>query len=162
MRPTDRHRHIHNIAFNIPSKWTVYPTNYETKILWNYQVNQKLIDHNKGVGKIHLYKGENIDILTQYSIAVQPSIVIHWNTVSIANPILSKLVIPKFGPTHFSTHVLVEKLQTYEPDGAIVVLSVLHGVSNSPSLTISSMESVTLILNDENVDVECCVLTYIF
>lgn len=116
---------------------------WRTQTFWNYRVNQKLIiNHNNRVGKIHLYEGENIDILTQYSIAVQPSIVIHWNTVSIAKPILSKLVMPKFGPTHFSTHVLVEKLHTYEPDGAIVLLSVLHGVSNSPSLTISSMDSV--------------------
>lgn len=49
--------------------------------------------------------------LTQYSIAVQPSIVMHWNTVNMAKPILSKLVIPKFGPSHFSKHVLTFGLQ---------------------------------------------------
>ena len=32
--------------------------------------------------------------LTQYNILVQPSMVMHWNTVNMANKILSKLVIP--------------------------------------------------------------------
>jgi len=37
--------------------------------------------------------------LTSYMTVVQPSIVMHWNTVSIARPKLSKLVMPRFGPT---------------------------------------------------------------
>lgn len=72
---------------------------------------------------------------TQYSIDVQPSIVIHWNTVSMANPMLSKLVMPEFGPSHLSRHMLVVLLHTKEPPAFSVVLSVLHGVSDSPSFT---------------------------
>ena len=34
--------------------------------------------------------------------SVQPSIVIHWKTVSIANSMLSKFVIPKLGPFQYS------------------------------------------------------------
>ena len=40
-----------------------------------------------------------VQLITQYMTSVQPSIVIHWNTVSIARPKLSKLVMPSFGPT---------------------------------------------------------------
>lgn len=36
--------------------------------------------------------------------STQPSIVMHWNTVSTANRMLSKLVIPKFGPVQYSLH----------------------------------------------------------
>lgn len=72
---------------------------------------------------------------TQYSIDVQPSIVIHWNTVSMANPMLSKLVMPEFGPSHLSRHMLVVLLHTKEPPAFSVVLSVLQGVSDSPSFT---------------------------
>lgn len=42
--------------------------------------------------------------LTQYNTSVHPSMVIHWNTVSIANAKLSKLVMPPFGPTHPPLH----------------------------------------------------------
>jgi len=34
---------------------------------------------------------------------VHPSIVMHWKTVSIARPKLSKLVIPRFGPTQYKS-----------------------------------------------------------
>lgn len=43
-------------------------------------------------------------LLTQYSTSVQPSMVIHWNTVSIAKAKLSKLVIPPLGPTQPLLH----------------------------------------------------------
>ena len=33
---------------------------------------------------------------------VQPSMVTHWKVVSIASMMLSKLVMPEFGPVHFS------------------------------------------------------------
>ena len=33
---------------------------------------------------------------------VQPSMVTHWKTVSMARTMLSKLVIPWFGPSQFS------------------------------------------------------------
>jgi len=33
-------------------------------------------------------------VLTKYNISVQPSIVMHWNTVSMEKIILSKVVIP--------------------------------------------------------------------
>ena len=35
---------------------------------------------------------------------VHPSIVIHWNTVNMARPKLSKLVMPLLGPTQPSLH----------------------------------------------------------
>ena len=37
-------------------------------------------------------------ILTLYRTSVHPSIVIHWNTVSMARPKLSNMVIPSLGP----------------------------------------------------------------
>jgi hypothetical protein len=52
------------------------------------------------------------DVITQYKIAVHPSIVIHWNTVNMAKPMLSKEVMPKFGPSHFSRHVDILALHT--------------------------------------------------
>lgn len=36
--------------------------------------------------------------------STQPSMVIHWNTVSTANRMLSKLVMPKLGPVQYSLH----------------------------------------------------------
>ncbi len=36
--------------------------------------------------------------LTQYMMEVQPSMVTHWKTVSMAKAMLSKEVIPLFGP----------------------------------------------------------------
>lgn len=69
--------------------------------------------------------------------AVQPSMVIHWKTVSIAKPMLSKDVMPLFGPSHFSKHVLFSYSHTFAPNGARLELSALHGVALSPSFTIS-------------------------
>ena len=46
-----------------------------------------------------------IDFLTQYMIGVQPSMVTHWKVVSMASMMLSKLVIPWFGPVHFSRQI---------------------------------------------------------
>lgn len=37
---------------------------------------------------------------------VQPSMVMHWNTVSMANPMLSKLTMPFFGPAHSFLHAV--------------------------------------------------------
>lgn len=44
------------------------------------------------------YKELYFKKLTKYMTSVQPSSVTHVNTVNPANPMLSKLVIPKFGP----------------------------------------------------------------
>lgn len=74
---------------------------------------------------------------TQYIIGVQPSIVIHWNTVNIANPILSKLVIPLLGPSQPSTHSVFPS-QLFAPD----LFSKQHGTSLPPSSAISA-KSVT-------------------
>lgn len=41
---------------------------------------------------------------TQYNTSVQPSMVMHWNTVRTANRMLSKFVIPKLGPGQYSRH----------------------------------------------------------
>jgi len=43
-------------------------------------------------------------MLTWYIISVHPSSVTHWNTVNIARPMLSKLVMPSFGPSQPSRH----------------------------------------------------------
>lgn len=83
------------------------------------------------------YLIENLIIrFTQYNIAVHPSMVIHWNTVNIANPILSKLVIPEFGPSHSSRHTLIFLSQKYAPGGPTVLFPSLQGVAASPSLAI--------------------------
>lgn len=94
------------------------------------------------------------DGFTQYSIDVQPSIVIHWNTVSMANPMLSKLVMPEFGPSHLSRHMLVVLLHTKEPPAFSVVLSVLHGVSDSPSFTSLSVLAMKGGANKESISLD--------
>jgi len=43
-------------------------------------------------------------IRTQYSTSVQPSIVMHWNTVSMAKAKLSKFVMPCLGPSQPALH----------------------------------------------------------
>lgn len=58
-----------------------------------------------------------------------PSIVMHWKTVSIAYPMLSKLVMPLFGPFHPSEQTPL--LQWLAP-----VLFKLQGTSLPPSSTI--------------------------
>lgn len=47
---------------------------------------------------------DEVSTLTQYSTLVQLSIVIHWNTVSMAKPKLSKWVMPQLGPGHPDRH----------------------------------------------------------
>ena len=47
-----------------------------------------------------------ITSLTSYITSVQPSMVMHWNTVSMARPKLSKLVMPLFGPFQYSSHII--------------------------------------------------------
>ena len=49
---------------------------------------------------------------------VQPSMVTHWKTVSMANPMLSKEVMPLLGPAHFSSHTATPASQVYAPLGA--------------------------------------------
>ena len=44
-------------------------------------------------------------IHTQYKIDVHPSMVMHWKTVNMAKKMLSKLVMPKLGPSQPSRHV---------------------------------------------------------
>lgn len=80
----------------------------------------------------------HISCFTQYNMAVQPSIVMHWKTVSMANPMLSKLVMPKFGPSQWSMHVETFASHTWAPNGASDLLSVLHGLACSPSFMITS------------------------
>ncbi len=52
------------------------------------------------------YLAELTSKLTLYITVVQPSNVMHWNTVNMARPKLSKLVIPWFGPSQYSSHVV--------------------------------------------------------
>lgn len=84
---------------------------------------------------------EHISCFTQYNMAVQPSIVIHWKTVSMANPMLSKLVMPKFGPSQRSRHIETFASHTWAPSGCSTSLSALHGLGSSPSFTIISATS---------------------
>ena len=49
-------------------------------------------------------KIELANLLTQQSTSVHPSRVTHWKTVSMERPKLSKLVMPKFGPSQNSRH----------------------------------------------------------
>ena len=51
---------------------------------------------DKGCVQIHEI---NVVSHTQYIIWVHPSIVMHWKTVIIATAMLSKVVMPSFGPT---------------------------------------------------------------
>lgn len=50
--------------------------------------------------------------LTQYNMSVQPSIEMHWKTVSIAKKKLSKLVMPQLGPSHASRHTVPLRVQS--------------------------------------------------
>ena len=84
---------------------------------------------------------EHISCVTQYNMAVQPSMVMHWKTVSMAKPMLSKLVMPLFGPSQRSEHFEVLELHTWAPSGASDSLSVLHGFGCSPSFTIRSVDT---------------------
>lgn len=86
---------------------------------------------------------EHISCFTQYNMAVQPSIVIHWKTVSMANPMLSKLVMPEFGPSQWSMHVETFASHTWAPAGASSLLSVLHGLGCSPSFMIIPATSMS-------------------
>ena len=42
-----------------------------------------------------------------------------WKTVSMARPMLSKEVIPEFGPCHFSRQMDTFVLHVYAPMGAV-------------------------------------------
>ena len=65
---------------------------------------------------------------------VHPSIVIDWNTVSIARPILSKFIIPLKGPIHPERHSIVifgllflGHVRPFE--GAAFLSGIIHGTS---------------------------------
>lgn len=65
---------------------------------------------------------------------VHPSIVIDWNTVSIARPILSKFIIPLKGPIHPERHSIVILgllfLGHVRPfEGAAFLSGIIHGTS---------------------------------
>ena len=51
---------------------------------------------------------------------VQPSMVTHWKTVSMARTMLSKLVIPWFGPSQFSKQTDSLALAKGEADDHLV------------------------------------------
>lgn len=57
-------------------------------------------------GKTLLWAGETEGGLTLYRMSTQPSMVMHWKTVSTANRMLSKLVMPKLGPVQYSLHLV--------------------------------------------------------
>ena len=59
-----------------------------------------------------------IYLLTEYRMGVHPSMLTHWNTVNMANPMLSKEVMPKLGPVHFSKQTEVRGSQVKAPIGA--------------------------------------------
>ena len=45
--------------------------------------------------------------------------VTHWNTVSMAKPMLSKEVMPWFGPSHFSEQMETSRSHVKAPLGAV-------------------------------------------
>lgn len=84
------------------------------------------------------------EILTQYKTVVQPSIVIHWNTVSIAKPMWSKLMMPNFGPSQkFSLHSANSVGHLY-PLSEKKVAEGTQGVgsSSSSAMKISSVDKI--------------------
>jgi hypothetical protein len=72
---------------------------------YNFLINKKG-DHNTHLNTVN----RNLFSKhwhTSYNTSVHPSIVMHWNTVSIAKPKLSKFVIPSLGPIQPSLHCKV-------------------------------------------------------
>lgn len=106
---------------------------------WRHATEKRTYIGNRERKRQRVFNTEgHISCFTQYNMAVQPSIVMHWKTVSMANPMLSKLVMPKFGPSQWSMHVEMFASHTWAPNGASDLLSVLHGLACSPSFTITS------------------------
>jgi hypothetical protein len=62
----------------------------------------------------------------------------HWNTVNMASPMLSKLEMPKLGPSHFSRQMDRFRSHVYEPIGESASGPGKHGDPAPPSSMISS------------------------
>lgn len=86
--------------------------------------------------------------------SVQPSSVMHWNTVSMAWPKLSKQVIPHWGPSQYSRHSYSSS-QLYRPPqglGSSIISPEtrmwrsLHGVY----LTFQRLQMVDIQTNDSS------------
>jgi len=84
--------------------------------------------------------------LTQYSTSVQPSMVIHWNTVSMANRKLSKLVMPPFGPCQPSLHSL-PLMGHWRPCPEIA-----HGAGSSSAIASKKREEETVSVGSQTAD----------
>ena len=80
-------------------------------------------------------KGHSSSRLTEYKIGVQPSMLTHWKTVNMANPMLSKDVIPWLGPVHFSKHIDVSGSQVNDPIGDCSIVPGKQGLAAPPSKT---------------------------
>ena len=78
-----------------------------------------------------------LDFLTQYIVSVQPSQVMQVKTVSIPSIILSKLVMPWFGPLQYRLHS--------EPDGQVLPFFKPHRLSPSRTAKIGKNLIVTTI-----------------
>ncbi len=65
-------------------------------------------------------------VLTSYMTSVQPSRVTHWNTVSMARPKLSKLMMPLFGPSQNSSQIRPSSAGHWNP-----LPSTPHGCGSS-------------------------------
>lgn len=116
-----------------------YALTRDTCATWRHATEKRTYIGNRERKRQRVFNTEgHISCFTQYNMAVQPSIVMHWKTVSMANPMLSKLVMPKFGPSQWSMHVEMFASHTWAPNGASDLLSVLHGLGCSPSFMITS------------------------
>ena len=87
----------------------------------------------RGVGRQK--EGHSSSRLTEYKIGVQPSMLTHWKTVNMANPMLSKDVIPWLGPVHFSKHIDVSGSQVNDPIGDCSIVPGKQGLAAPPSKT---------------------------
>ena len=83
--------------------------------------------------------------LTRYKIDVHPSMVIHWKTVNMAKPKLSKLMNPYHGPSQpISLHSSPSgQCRPFSPHGFVSSVRGRISIDNKDDL-----DSITLFLND--------------
>lgn len=77
---------------------------YVTTKSWEEWKKREIL--RKGSQPSGLPASAHLKLLTQYSTSVQPSMVMHWNTVNMAKAKLSKLVMPCLGPSHPGLHTV--------------------------------------------------------
>ena len=83
--------HLHNSTIHL-RRHSLYSCNVGQQV----RVPRGTDHRNMGVH----YPRSSSPSLTSYMTSVHPSMVMHWKTVSMARPKLSKLVMPQLGPSH--------------------------------------------------------------